>query len=333
MANKTIKGFDINEKFVLNPVIYCKCGCGETLLEYDQVNRPRKYIFSHYQKTHKQMFGKHLSKETKHKLSITLTGRKISEEHRKNISKANIGKKLSEETKEKLRITNTGKKLTPETKEKISNTKKFFFINGGKPSNGMKGKHQSEETKKILREKSLGKNNPMWGRIGKDNPNYGKKLSKEHIEKLRVINIGSIRTPESKEKMRVAAYNRPITNEMFKDTKPERMLRCILGVNCIPYETQKSLYGRPDIFIEPNICIFEDGDYHHANPDYLRHHKGCPNYLFNKFGKVTTSQQKWNKDEKVTKTLQDQGYKVIRIWEHEVYEDPLGCLKKMRGEL
>lgn len=282
VENKLIKGFDIGEKFRLNPIIYCKCGCGKTLFEYDKLGRPRTRIYRNHLDNPTINCacgcGEQLSK-----LDETNRSRKYIQGHYQKTHKPMLGKHHTEESKQKLSVKHSGKKLSGYTKNKISET--------------LTGIIRSEENRHNI---SLGL-------------------------------TGIKRSEETNEKNRIAAYNRKYQHERFSNTKPERMLKCLLSITCIPYESQKKLYGRPDIFIEPNICIFEDGDYYHQNPDYLKH-KNCPNYLFNKFGNVKTSKQIWDHDKKVTKKLEDQGYKVIRIWEHEVYEDPMGCLEKMRGD-
>jgi hypothetical protein len=66
--------------------------------------------------------GKHLSEETKEKLSTALTGRIFSEEHKEKITK-----KLIENGKERgIKISNSlkGRKLSEETKRKISESHK-----------------------------------------------------------------------------------------------------------------------------------------------------------------------------------------------------------------
>jgi len=63
------------------------------------------------------------------------------------------GKKHTEETRKKIRVANTGRKHT-------------------------------EKYKKELSESQSGEGNPMYGRTGKNNPRYGKKLSTEHIKKM-----------------------------------------------------------------------------------------------------------------------------------------------------
>ena len=246
---KITEGFDINEKFVLNPIIYCKCGCGETMFEYLNY-RSRKFISGHQNKNgfhadfsgeNHPMYGKHHSKEAKEKI------RKA----RKHQISPFKGKKHTEETRKLMKIKN-----------------KEFYDKGGV------------------------------------NPFYGKHHTKE-----------------ANEKNRISHYNLPIIGSKFKNTKPERFLKSILSVNGIKYESQKKLYGRPDIFIEPNICIFVDGCFHH----------GCKKCMSEKSLNCEIPKKKTNIDIRVTKTLEDQGYKVIRIWEHEIYDDPMGCLNNMRS--
>ena len=41
-----------------NPIIYCVCGCGNTLKKYDSHNRPRKYITGHFKKARYSPFAK-----------------------------------------------------------------------------------------------------------------------------------------------------------------------------------------------------------------------------------------------------------------------------------
>lgn len=79
-------------------------------------------------------------------------GRKHDEEWRKNNSISHMGKKLSEETKKKMSESRTGLKRTKETKQKIS-------------------------------EALTGDKNPMFGRVGEDNP--ASKLTWEKVNEIR----------------------------------------------------------------------------------------------------------------------------------------------------
>lgn len=58
---------------------------------------------------------------------------------------------------------------------------------------GMLGKHHSEQTKALMREKMSGKNNPR----------YGKKMPKEAVEKIRQSNLGRHQSDERRAKTSV----------------------------------------------------------------------------------------------------------------------------------
>jgi len=94
------------------------------------------------------------NKEARKKISATTKGIKKTKEHRKKLSEAHKGKKHSEETLKKLSKINSGS------------------------GNPMYGKKHSKETRKKLSEKgkihNKGERNPMYGKIGENNPNYGK---------------------------------------------------------------------------------------------------------------------------------------------------------------
>lgn len=132
---------------------------------------------------------------------------------------------------------------------------------------------------------------------------------------------GKKHTDESKEKNRISFYNRKITSDKFKNTKPERFLKSILSVNGIKFESQKILYGKPDIFIKPNICIFADGCFIH----------GCTKCISVKNLKCEIPQHKMKRDPIVNQKLMEQGYIVIRFWWHEIKNNPMGCLNRILG--
>ena len=98
------------------------------------------------------MKGKHLSEETKKKISEALKGEK----------NPNYGKTFSAETRKKLREARKGKHL-------------------GK-DNSFYGKHHTEETRKKLSEVRKGKH------LGKENSFYGKTHSEETKKKIGEIN-------------------------------------------------------------------------------------------------------------------------------------------------
>ena len=89
---------------------FCQCGCGQEIIiklhqYYDGIP---KYLKGH------QFIGKHLSKETKNKISESHIGMKVSEETKKKLSEINIGEKNP----------NYGLKRSKETCKKISDANK-----------------------------------------------------------------------------------------------------------------------------------------------------------------------------------------------------------------
>ena len=87
-------------------IIYCACGCGRTLMKFDNRGRKRKYIWGH----NKPWLNKTRFQETKEKLRL-----------------ANLGKHYSEKTKMKMSAKRRGKDNpfyrhhhTKEVKQKIS---------------------------------------------------------------------------------------------------------------------------------------------------------------------------------------------------------------------
>ena len=220
-------GFDINEKFILNPVIYCACKCGNTKFEFCDSNRrlsthKTKYILGHGSRGENNgMYGK--------------------EPWSKGI------------------------KMSDEIKKKLSINKFKFYAEGGK--------------------------NPMLGR--------------KHSE-------------ETKQKMSNSWYNSD-KSYGYENSKPERFLKSILSVNGIEYESQKKIYGKPDIFIQPNICIFVDGCFYH----------GCKQCCTEKQLRCKDPIRKMKRDPIVNQKLIAQGYKVIRFWQHEINNDLKLCLYKI----
>lgn len=174
-----------------------------------------------------------------------------------------------------------------------------------------------------MREKKRGEKNPM----------YGKHLSKESREKCSRTKRGeknpfwgkshSLETKKeisrtSKERWEDPAYIAKVISHrhnIFYNTRIELAIQDCLRTLDIPFETQKSLYGTPDIFLpDYNICIFCDGDYWHANPEKYK------NDDIIKFpgGRSMTVQQIHQRDNGVTDYLAGRGFFVFRFWEQDI---------------
>jgi len=98
-----------------------------------------------------------------------------------------------------------------------------------------------------------------------------------------------------------------------KNTKPEMLLRKALWAKGFRYRLHAKIQGKPDVvFISQRVAIFVDGCFWH----------GCPLHSV----KPKSNRKFWEdklksnriRDKRVTASLRQQGWKVIRIWEHEI---------------
>jgi DNA mismatch endonuclease (patch repair protein) len=103
-----------------------------------------------------------------------------------------------------------------------------------------------------------------------------------------------------------------------KDTKAEILMRKALrNIGLKGYRIHYDLLGRPDIvFISVKLAVFVDGDFWHG-------------YLWKKRGSIPLKPY-WKvkiasnmaRDKRVNGELRKQGWKVIRVWEHDVMKKP-----------
>lgn len=119
----------------------------------------------------------------------------------------------------------------------------------------------------------------------------GHKVSKETIEKIREARMHQVL---------------PTKRTSIED----KISNGLLYLN-IPHKRNEPLEKIcfPDIFIEPNIVVFCDGDYWHNLPGYKE------------------------RDTRINNNLDNLGYKVIRLWEHEIKNNIDYCLNKITCNL
>lgn len=203
---------------------------------------------------------------------------------------------------------------------------------------GMKGKKQSDLQKKRAKEANLGNKHTLgkhWGWseeakkkiIGTRAVRLGMKSSVIHRQRMSdslkgwTKRMDPTKKEEWRRKIKVARAKQILP---LQDTLIEIELQNELVRRRISFIKHKQIYGLPDIFIEPNICIFADGDYWHANPEIHLPEHGI------RFGmKVLTATQIQEKDKKVTDTLIGMGYRVFRFWENEIHKDVKACIDKI----
>jgi G:T-mismatch repair DNA endonuclease (very short patch repair protein) len=106
--------------------------------------------------------------------------------------------------------------------------------------------------------------------------------------------------PELKDMHTQTIRKMPTTN-----TPNEILVQDYLKSIDVPFEVNKWIqfdvkhhHTRPDIFIKPNICIYIDGKYWHNLPG------------------------RQEMDNRITRTLHDRGYQVLRFWGHDLRENP-----------
>ena len=99
-----------------------------------------------------------------------------------------------------------------------------------------------------------------------------------------------------------------------KDTKPEVALKKAIvksGIN--PSFNNNKITGKPDIvFIRKKIAIFIDGCFWHKCPTCFRLPKTNRKFWRKKINSNV------KRDRKINRTLKKQGWKILRIWEHEI---------------
>ena len=239
------------------------------------------------------------SKETRQSMGAKNIGRKPTEAQKRALR---IGqeRKPTEAEIEKTRIANTGRKKTEEEIENIRKSVNEGFANGRVVWN--KDKKMSPEFKQKDSEAMI-----KYYADGGEPWNKGKTgvYSENALEKMRKARLKQVF---------------PLT-----DTKIEKILQKRLREKGIKFEKHKSILGQPDIFIEQNICIFADGDYWHGNPMVF-----SPNDEITSSGGRKKVWEIWEKDEKINQKLIQKGYKVLRLWEEEIKNNPEKCLQKIK---
>lgn len=252
------------------------------------------------------MLGKKHTEETKKQQSKSMLG------WHKNHVPYWLGKKHSEEAKKKMSLAKKG--CIPWNKGK----KGIYSGNRFHPK-GMLGKHHGEETKKKISESKIGSKNP--NKSGEKNSFFGKHHSLETRQRWSKMRKGKMAwnkgkgeylTPEMRAKVIVATLH-------TQKSKIELKLQHFLNELNIPFEKHKAISGHPDIFIEPNVCIFADGCYWHKC-------EVC--FDKNKFTEIDLKKKAY--DNIITAKLKEAGYVVFRFWEHEI---KYMCLEEFEKKL
>ncbi len=243
------------------------------------------------------------------------------------------------------------------SEETIQKRKDTIRKNGGMPTPWNRGVKMSKEVKlKISKTKtgSIYPNRIMFD-IKDINKMKGLYLSGESISKIsnlylcdpcvitRILKEENIKitgmkgrkqTPSAIKKMKESRKGRVLP---IKNTSIEIKIQDFLTLLKLDFLTHKYMnikHGyQCDIFIPKQIKIYENGNILGINQktiiecdgDYWH---GCKDYIILRNSIITDKQQKQIiKDNIRTQELEAAGYKVIRLWEHEIKEMELNDLK------
>jgi DNA mismatch endonuclease (patch repair protein) len=81
------------------------------------------------------------------------------------------------------------------------------------------------------------------------------------------------------------------------------------------------------VFPKPEVAVFVDGCFWHGCP------KHCNQPANNRaFWRRKLAANK-ARDRRVSRTLRKEGWRVVRIWEHDLAKRPEGCLRRIRAAL
>jgi len=114
-----------------------------------------------------------------------------------------------------------------------------------------------------------------------------------------------------------------------KNTGPEVKLRKLLWVEGIRgYRVHYKLPGKPDIvFTKKKIAVFIDGCFWHKCPICFQEPATRKEFWMNKI------QSNIDRDKKVNEQLKEEGWTVIRIWEHEIRKEPENVVRKISDSM
>jgi len=109
------------------------------------------------------------------------------------------------------------------------------------------------------------------------------------------------------------------------DTTPEKLIMRELRRKKIYFAKHvTSIIGKPDIvFRRKKVVVFVDSDFWHKHPKRFIMSKSNTKYWKAKI------ERNIKRDKEVNKQLKKAGWKVIRIWEHDIKKNPGKCVNKI----
>ena len=107
------------------------------------------------------------------------------------------------------------------------------------------------------------------------------------------------------------------------NTKIDLKMKKILSEIDCNYKMYPKMYGNPDfVVLGKQIAIFCDGDFWHG---YQFKEKKKPQGKYWR-QKIETNMKR---DKRVSRKLREEGWSVLRFWEHDIHKDPEKCKRKI----
>jgi len=125
------------------------------------------------------------------------------------------------------------------------------------------------------------------------------------------------------------AVSRVMASIKSSETRPEVLLRKNLWAQGLRnYRKYPKLPGRPDLcFPTQKLVIFVDGCFWHGCPSHCRLPKKNSDYWTEK---IAYNQER---DLRINRELQSNGFTVLRIWEHDITGDVLQIVQQVKSLL
>jgi DNA mismatch endonuclease (patch repair protein) len=131
---------------------------------------------------------------------------------------------------------------------------------------------------------------------------------------------GDIMSPETR--------SRVMARIRGQNTRPEQTVFSALEASGLTFVRHAvHLPGRPDVvFLEAKLAVFIDGDFWHGWRFPLWQHK----LSFKWRNKIAATRKR---DSRNFRKLRQLGWKVLRLWEHQIEADPQSCVDRILGVL
>ena len=112
-----------------------------------------------------------------------------------------------------------------------------------------------------------------------------------------------------------------------KNTDIEIALMKGLEKNCIKFEYQPKLFGKPDFLIPPKIVVFCDSSFWHGR-DWQELDKTLSKGYWHEHIKRNRE-----RDSLVNKQLANQHFVVVRFWDFQIKKEMESCIKKIKDAI